>query len=85
MYLYIYLYTTIQPKSGHSYSLIYIFYRMGFFGAAQGCGERGGDKKVPLPKICHAHPTMMKLGRVIPYLKKSQKIYELCDTPLELC
>ena len=34
---------------------------------------RGGAKR-PLPKICHAYPTMMKLGTVIPYLKKIQKI-----------
>ena len=29
--------------------------------------------KCPLPKICHTYPTMMKLGTVIPYLKKFQK------------
>ena len=40
---------------------------MGFFGAAHG---RGGGQKAPLPKICHTFPTMMKLGTVIPYLKK---------------
>ena len=26
-------------------------------------------KNVPLLKICHTYPAMMKLGRVIPYLK----------------
>ena len=40
----------------------------------RGMGE-GGNKKAPLPKICHAYPTMMKLGTIIPYLKKIQKIY----------
>ena len=40
-------------------------------------------KALPLPKICHTYPTMMKLGTVIPYLKKIQKIYESRDTPLE--
>ena len=30
---------------------------MGIFGAAHGWGI----KKVPLPKICHAYPVMMKL------------------------
>ena len=40
-------------------------------------------KKDPLPKICRTYPTMMKLGTVIPYLKKIQKIYESRDTPLE--
>ena len=34
--------------------------------------ERGG-KKGPHPKICHAYPTMMKLGIVIPHLKRPQK------------
>ena len=33
---------------------------MRFFGAAQGWGK-GGAKKPPLPKICHAYPTMMEL------------------------
>ena len=32
---------------------------MGIFGAAHGWW---GDKKAPLPKICHTYPTMMKLG-----------------------
>ena len=47
---------------------------MGIFEAAHGWGERGG-KKAPLPKNCHTYPTMMKLGTVIPNLKKIQKIY----------
>ena len=38
-----------------------------------------------LPKICHTYPTMMKLGTVIPYLKKIQKIYQSRDTPPEFC
>ena len=41
---------------------------MGFFETAHGWGEWG--KKAPLPKICYAYPTMMKLSRVITYLKK---------------
>ena len=45
--------------------------------------DGGGGAKDPLPKICHTYPTMMKLGTVIPYLKKIQKIYESHDTPLE--
>ena len=48
---------------------------MGFFGAAHGWAD----------KICHISPTRMKLGTVIPYPKKIQKIYELRDTPLEFC
>ena len=37
-----------------------------------GCSRMGRDKKVPLPKICHTYPAMMKLGIVISYLKKIQ-------------
>ena len=42
--------------------------------------ERGGAKTPPLPKICHTYPAMIKLGTVIPYLKKLQKIYDSRDT-----
>ena len=56
-------------------------FRMGFSGATYGYGEQ----KAPLPKICHTYPTIMKLGTVIPYLKKFQKLYESRDTPLEFC
>ena len=65
---------------------------MGLFGAAHGLGGGGGGRprKAPLPlpspslpKICQTYPTMMKLGTVIPYLKKIRKIYESRDTPLE--
>ena len=54
---------------------------MGIFGAAHGWV---GQER-PLPKICHTYPTVMKLGTVIPYPKKIQKIYESRDTPLEFC
>ena len=61
--------------------------RMGFFGGCSRMGGGGGGgrvcKKVPLPKICHTYPIMMKLDTVIPYLKKIQKIYESCDTPIK--
>ena len=57
---------------------------MGLFGAAHGWGG-GGPKRPPPPKICHTYPTVMKLGTVIPYPKKIQKIYESRDTPLEFC
>ena len=46
-------------------------FRVGLFGVAHVWWGRG--KKAPLPKICHAYPTMMKLGTVIPLLKKIQK------------
>ena len=54
---------------------------MGFFGLSvqltdgeQG-GERGTEKNTlhPLHKFCYMYPKMMKLGTVIPYLKKSKK------------
>ena len=53
-------------------------FRMGFFGAGHGWGGT-------LPKICHTYPTMMKLGTVIPYLRKIKKIYKSRDTSLEFC
>ena len=55
---------------------------MGFFEA----GHRWvGAKKPPHPKICHTYPTMIKLDKFIPYLKKIQKIYKSRETPLEFC
>ena len=46
-------------------------FRMGFFRAAHGWG--GGAFLPPLLKICHTYLTMIKLGTVIPYLRKIQK------------
>ena len=57
-------------------------FRMGFFGAAHGWG---GAFLAPLSKIRHTYPTMMKLGAVIPYLRKIQKMYKSRDTSLEFC
>ena len=58
----------------------------GFF---RGCSRMGGGgKKIPPPpppKTCHTYPTMIKLGTVIPYLKRTQKLYESRDTSLEFC
>ena len=48
-------------------------FRMGFFGTTHG------------NKIRHTYPTMIKLGTVIPYLRKIQKMYEPCDTFLDSC
>ena len=50
-----------------------------------GCSRMGGAKMSPLPKFFHTYPTIMKLGTVIPYQKKIQKIYESRDTLLEFC
>ena len=58
-------------------------FRMGFFGAAHGWG--GGVQKGPPSLKSVTHPTIMKLGAVIPYPKKIKKIYESRDTPLEFC
>ena len=55
-------------------------FRMGLFRVAHGGGGGGGDH---LPKICRTYPTMIKLGTVILYLKKNQKIYKSRDTLLE--
>ena len=45
----------------------------------------GGQERPPLSKICHIYPTKMKLGTIIPYLKKTKKIYESRDTLLDFC
>ena len=47
--------------------------------------REGGGQKAALPIICHTHPTIIKPGTVIPFLKKIHKIYELRDTHLEFC
>ena len=49
------------------------------------CGGRVGIKRPPLPKICDTYLAIMKLGTVIPYLRRIQKIYESRDTPPEFC
>ena len=54
-------------------------------GHFRGCSrmEGGSKRQTPLPEICHTYRTIMKLGTVIPYLKKIQKIYESPDKPPE--
>ena len=56
-------------------------------GHFRGCSRMGGGgtKRRLFPKICHRYSTMMKLGTVIPYLKKIKKMYESRDTPFEFC
>ena len=54
-------------------------------GSFRGLLMDGGGKKSPLPKICHTYPTKMKLSTIIPYLKKTQKIYKSRSTPLGFC
>ena len=45
----------------------------------------GGTKKSHLPEICFSDLTLGKLGTVIPYLKKIQKISKSRAAPLEFC
>ena len=46
--------------------LLLVVFRMSLSGLI----TNGGLNTSYLPKICHTYPTMMKLGTVIPYLKK---------------
>ena len=53
-------------------------------GLFRGCSRMGkGPKKLPFPKIFHTYPKMMKLGTLLPYLKKISKMYKSNNTPLE--
>ena len=52
-----------------------------FRGSSQMRGG-GGVQKVLLLKICHTYPTMMKLGAVVPHLKKIQKYMNHVTQPL---
>ena len=58
-------------------------------GPFRGCSWMGRGQPPlppnPFPKVCHTYPTMMKLGTLIPYLKKNQKLYKSRDTPPEFC
>ena len=63
---------------------ILTLFTMSIFGATHGGGGGGGLKRPPLPKIYLTYPRMMKLGTVIPYLNKIQRIYESRDTPPDL-
>ena len=58
---------------------------MGFFRAAYGLGGGRVVFLAPLPKIRQTYPTMMKLGTVIPCLRKIQKMYKSRDAFLEFC
>ena len=51
----------------------------------QGCSQiNGGQESLfsSVPKFCLTYHKMMKLGTVIPYPKKIQKVYESRDTAL---
>ena len=53
-------------------------------GLFRGCSRMVWAFLAPIHKIRHTNPTMMKLGTVIPYLTKIQKLCESCDIPLEV-
>ena len=53
------------------------------YGSFRGCSRMGGQNL--LLKVCHAYPTVMRLSKVMPYLKNIQNIYKSRDTPLEFC
>ena len=53
---------------------------MGLFRAARSWGE--GAKRLPLPQMSHTYLAMMKLGTVIPYIKKSKKYINHVKQPL---
>ena len=49
-----------------------------------GCSWMGKDKKATLPKICHIYSAIMKLGMGLSELNKTEEVFKLLDTPLEL-
>ena len=77
----------LHAKKSSSYGSIpgsiLTLFRTGLLVAALMDEGEGGGKKAPILKICHTYPTIMKLGTFIPYLKKTQEIYESRDTSLE--
>ena len=57
----------------------------GLFRDCSRMGEGGRAFWPTLRKICHTNPTMMKLGTVIPYPRKFQKLHKSRDTSLGFC
>ena len=51
----------------------------------RGCSQMGGTFLALLLKIGHTYPAVIKLGIVIPYLKKIQKMHKSGDTTLDFC
>ena len=67
---------------GQSFDILLNLFRKGLFRVVHWWR---GAKRPPFPKICHTCTTMMKLGTVLPYLKKIQKLKKSCDTLHEFC
>ena len=64
---------------------VFIYFNLIQNGLFRGCSQIGETKKTPpsLPKICCTYHTIMKLGTLIHYLKRIQKIYKSSDTSVE--
>ena len=66
--------------------LVYYWMALGLFrmGLSGLLTDEGWElrQNISLPKNCHTYPTVMKLGTVIIYLKRTQKIYESRTYPL---
>ena len=74
------------PHEKHTTSNEQLTFLTLFRWAFSGLLTDGGRAKRPShPKIWHIYPAVMKLGAVIPYLKKIQKIFESRDSQLEFC
>ena len=45
-----------------------------------------GSKRPSQPRNCYTYPTIIKLGNVIPHLRKNEKAYgKLCSKSLDFC
>ena len=58
-------------------------FRMGLSELLMVEGKGWWGKKIPPSKVCYTYSAMMKVGRVIPYLKKVQIMYESRNKYLE--
>ena len=70
----LYIFTPNKP-----YGYLLILFRMGML------MDGGGRKKAPFLKTCDTYPAMMKLGTLMPYLEKIQKICKSRDATPEFC
>ena len=58
---------------------------MGLFWDAYDREQGGGRLEDPPSPKPVTHPTMKKLGTLIPHLKVKKKTHKLRDTPIEFC